>query len=339
MLAAAAVLFAAMGALAYSGSVVQIPEKASALELVILISLSLGIMSFLFGMITSDYSWVDRLWSTAPVLFAWIYALKADFSPIVLLPVIVVSLWGARLTFNFARRGGYSGMEDYRWPILRKRIGNEWLWQLFNLLFICGFQIGLFILFTSPLAPLSRMSAAVSGSVSDLFTAIPPAGYAALAAMLFFIGLETVADQQQWDFHKAKALSKAAKTPVAGKTTGAGKPREEDAQWLAAYPWKDDISQGFLSSGLFSIIRHPNYLGELGVWWSLYLFSAAVQATLFHWSISGAVLLSVLFVGSTAFTEGITASKYPEYERFQASTPALIPLNLKGGSSAAREDS
>lgn len=329
MLAAAAVLFAALGALLYPGSVDQVLREASSLELVLLISLSLAGMSFLFGLVTSDYSWVDRLWSTAPVLFSWIYALKADFSPLLLLPVLVVSLWGARLTFNFARRGGYSGMEDYRWPILRERIGNEWLWQLFNLLFICGFQIGLFILFTAPLVSLVPIGSAVSGNPAAYFAAIPPAGFAALAAMLFFIGLETVADQQQWDFHRAKALSK--KNPPDLNTN--------DARWLDAYPWKEDISRGFLSSGLFSVIRHPNYLGELGVWWSLYIFAASVQGTMFHWSISGVVLLSALFVGSTAFTESITASKYPDYPRFQASTPALIPVNLKNGRFAAREDS
>ncbi len=32
---------------------------------------------------------------------------------------LLILLWGARLTFNFARKGGYSGTEDYRWPVLR----------------------------------------------------------------------------------------------------------------------------------------------------------------------------------------------------------------------------
>lgn len=27
---------------------------------------------------------------------------------------VLVTLWGARLTYNFARKGGYTGMEDYR---------------------------------------------------------------------------------------------------------------------------------------------------------------------------------------------------------------------------------
>lgn len=30
------------------------------------------------------------------------------------LMAVLVTLWGARLTYNFARKGGYTGMEDYR---------------------------------------------------------------------------------------------------------------------------------------------------------------------------------------------------------------------------------
>jgi steroid 5-alpha reductase family enzyme len=37
----------------------------------------------------------------------------------------LITVWGARLTFNFARKGGYSwkfwsGEEDYRWEEVRK---------------------------------------------------------------------------------------------------------------------------------------------------------------------------------------------------------------------------
>ena len=37
----------------------------------------------------------------------------------------LVTLWGARLTFNFARKGGYApGGEDYRWAVLRARMNG-----------------------------------------------------------------------------------------------------------------------------------------------------------------------------------------------------------------------
>ena len=38
-----------------------------------------------------------------------------------------------------------------------------------------------------------------------------------------------------------------------------------------------------------------------------------------------AVLLTLLFIGSTIFTESITRSRYPEYAHYQARTSAGIP--------------
>jgi steroid 5-alpha reductase family enzyme len=35
--------------------------------------------------------------------------------------------------------------------------------------------------------------------------------------------------------------------------------------------------------------------------------------------------LSVLFVGSTSFTEKITLSRYPEYANYQRRTSAIVP--------------
>ena len=68
------------------------------------------------SLITKDTSWVDRIWSIVPVAYVWIFAGFAigageDAGRLVLMAVLVTA-WGARLTFNFARKGGYTGMED-----------------------------------------------------------------------------------------------------------------------------------------------------------------------------------------------------------------------------------
>ena len=43
-------------------------------------------------------------------------------------------------------------------------------------------------------------------------------------------------------------------------------------------------------------------------------------------SIIGAVLLTLLFIGSTVFTESISASKYPDYAQYRRTTSMLVPL-------------
>ena len=269
------------------------------------LAIGFSLTSFLLGAVTGDYSWVDRLWSTAPVAFAWVYAARAEYAPGAVLAAVLVTLWGLRLTYNFARRGGYTRMEDYRWPILRTRITNPVLWQLFNLLFISGFQVLLFVLFTLPVYRLGELGS------------IPP-GVAIASAVVFlgFLSYETIADQQQWLFQSIK--HGRTRPPVAPGWFG----RDESARCSGL---DADLRRGFLTHGLFRFSRHPNYFGELGVWWTIYLL-AAVQAGAFVLrSGIGAVLLTALFIGSTAFTESISSSRYPSYGEYRRRTPAIVP--------------
>ena len=119
----------------------------------------------------------------------------------------------------------------------------------------------------------------------------------------FLIG-EFAADQQQWDFHRAKK--------AAGGT----------------------LEPGFLTTGMFAYSRHPNFFFEQAQWWAFYAIgaTAAVSAGLgmwggaLNWTIAGAALLTVLFIGSTIFTESITSSKYPGYADYQRTTSMLVPL-------------
>jgi len=54
-----------------------------------------------------------------------------------------------------------------------------------------------------------------------------------------------------------------------------------------------------------------------------------------NWTILGAALLTLLFIGSTIFTESITASKYPAYADYQRRTSMLVPLPRRRGSREA----
>jgi len=76
---------------------------------------------------------------------------------------------------------------------------------------------------------------------------------------------------------------------------------------------------------LFRFSRHPNYFGELGVWYSIYLFCVSFSTSLLHYTLAGPILLTLLFIGSTKFTESITKSKYPAYQAYQKSVPPILP--------------
>ncbi|MET3805701.1 steroid 5-alpha reductase family enzyme [Nakamurella sp. UYEF19] len=243
---------------------------------------------WLLSLLTGDHSWVDRIWSIIPVVYLWIFAGAAGFGDARLnVMAVLVTAWGIRLTFNFARKGGYArGGEDYRWALLRSRM-TGWQFQLFNLLFIAIYQNALLFAITLP----------------ALTAAEHRGGFGALdvIALLLFLALlagETLADQQQWNFHQRKRTE-----------SDAGRPG----------------GIGFLRTGLFRFSRHPNYFCEIAIWWVVFAFGAIAAGSVAQWTIAGAILLTLLFVGSTAFTEKITRAKYPEYAEYQRTTSAIVP--------------
>lgn len=276
-------------------------RSASALGVGFQLMLGAALFCWVASVLTHNYSHTDRLWSITPFVFAWHFAYRAFledgevWNPRLVLMAALATLWGLRLSFNFWRKGGYSlSEEDYRWAVLRQHL--HWtLYQVFNIVFIAGYQNLLLFLIALPsyAAYLHRDAAPF-----DL------TGLDGLAAALFlaFLALETVADQQQWVFYKAKYALIAAKKPLTG-----------------------DYKAGFNRSGLFKYSRHPNFFGEQSVWWAFYLFSVAPTGAALNPSVVGTVLLTLLFQGSTMFTEYITASKYPAYRAYQASVSALVP--------------
>ena len=258
------------------------------LELVVATAGVACAFAWIASLVTRDYSWVDRSWSILPVIYVVEYAAMAHFRDARLdVMAFVVLVWGVRLTFNFARKGGYSGVEDYRWEVLRSKM-TKWQFQLFNFFFIVGYQNFILVIITLPAFVAYQHQSNSLG-----------AGFLLCAAVFLACTVgETVADQQQWDFHQRKSAEVAAG-------------RIPDPQ--------------FCQNGLFRYSRHPAYFFELAQWWLVFIMGAIAADWLFEISLIGPILLTSLFIGSTRFTESITLSKYPDYARYQSSTSAIIP--------------
>ena len=94
-------------------------------------------LCWVLSLVTKEYSWVDRLWSITPPLFAIHFAGAASFDDARLnLMAALTVVWGVRLTYNFARKGGYKpGGEDYRWEEVQEKIGPGWF-QVLNATFL-----------------------------------------------------------------------------------------------------------------------------------------------------------------------------------------------------------
>ncbi len=262
------------------------------------IMLGVALTCFAVSEITRNYSQVDKLWSLLPILYAWIFAAEAAFDPRMTLMAALVTIWGLRLTFNFARRGGYHwipwrGEEDYRWSVLRQtpQLQKRLPWALFNLFFISLYQNSLILLFTLPILVAWQGGA----------TPLNWLDYLAAGLMLLFVVTKAGADQKQNNFQTEKYRRKNA-----GESLGA-------------------YAKGFCDRGLWGLVRHPNYASEQAIWLSFYLFSVAATGRWINWSLAGAILLMLLFIGSSDFSEKISAGKYPDYKDYQKRVPRFVP--------------
>ena len=248
---------------------------------------------FVVGELTRNNSQMDKLWSVLPIAYAWVIAGMGGFNARTTIFAIIATLWGIRLTYNFARKGAYqwkfwSGEEDYRWQVLRqnKYLKSRAAWACFDLFFISIYQNALVLAICLP--SLAVMSSNAPLNWID---------FVGIGLALTFLLIEAIADEQQMAFHTTKR-----------KLLAEGKKLEE---------LPEPFNKGFNTTGLWNRSRHPNYLGEQGIWLSLYLFVLGAglgTCNAFHWTIAGPLLLIFLFMGSSSFQENVSKAKYPEYK-------------------------
>ena len=278
-------------------------EQLSVLKTIGLIAACSALYCFVVGEITGNNSQMDKLWSLLPIAYTWVIAVRGGMSPRLVIMAVLATVWGARLTMNFARKGAYSlkfwsGEEDYRWSIVRSGkpfAGRRWAWGLFDLFFISIYQNALVLMITFPALVAMRSDAPV-GPV-DILAAVLMAG---------FILWETIADEQQWAFQT--------------KTWAMIKEGKELEDLPAPY------SLGFNTTGLWGRSRHPNYFAEQAIWVSFYIFSIGAGVGVVNWSMIGALLLIVLFLGSSSLGEEISGGKYAAYAEYCRSIPRFLPL-------------
>ena len=232
------------------------------------------------------------------------------------------SVWAARLTWNFARKGGFGAVtaenEDYRWPVLRRWFAQalprallEPALHVFHAGFVCVYQNVLLYLIVVP-----ACAAAGKAGYTGALTAWD-AGVAAAFALL--LAGEVAADEQQWAFQRRKHAMTERERAAAG----------------------GDFARGFLTEGVFAYTRHLNFLCEQGLWVAFYCFSVVAAAErgdvadmvqkdgwgrLIKPPALGPVLLILLFQGSTWMTEVISLEKYgAPYAAYQKTVSRLLP--------------
>ena len=150
--------------------------------------------------------------------------------------------------------------------------------------------MGLIFLFSLPI--LSAWQGDTEMTNKDLLVA---------AVMLCLIIIQTIADEQQHKYQTKKH-----------------KLIRENKELFGNY------KKGFIDTGLWKFSRHPNYTCEQLIWITFYLFSITSTGIYFNWSITGCILLIILFYNSANYTESISEKKYSDYKNYKQNVPMFI---------------
>lgn len=227
------------------------------------IALSVWILT----LITDNHSFMDKLWGILPPVYTWLFIISAfylnpqkdssiplttslqDIKYPALMRLLIIAgmitLWGMRIVYTFWRRGYYKwDFEDHRWALVKKRFGypeKKLAFHIFNFWFMAILQNWVLLGYTLPIwYLLTNKSTQTSLNIADYLVFI---GY-----IVFYL-IEAIADEQQWHFQTKKHKWLKNKN-------------------LTYSPQQiEDYERGFLCKGLFAYSRHPNYFGDILLWW------------------------------------------------------------------------
>ena len=93
---------------------------------------------------------------------------------------------------------------------------------------------------------------------------------------------------------------------------------------------RDHAGEGkTLDKGLWSVSRHPNYLGEISFWWGLWFFAFASNPE-YWWVIIGPAAMTVMFVFiSIPMIEKRMMERRIDYAGYRKKVPMLIPFKRR----------
>ena len=89
-------------------------------------------------------------------------------------------------------------------------------------------------------------------------------------------------------------------------------------------------NKGFINTGLWKFSRHPNYFGEITLWWGLFMVIIPYLSGLYWLTILGPLFITfiLLFVSGIPILEKRYNKKYghlTEYQEYKKKTSILIP--------------
>ncbi len=246
----------------------------------------LGATVFIWVMseILKNASVYDPYWSVQPpIILALALLTLAPFHLGSLLLVLVVSFWGARLSFNWMLTFHGLHKQDWRYDKLERQSG-----AFFPLVNLLGIQVMPTLIVYACLLPgfyfILRGGGLNAGTV---------------AGLLMILGgaiLEMAADLQ-----------------------------------LQTFRQQCDDRTCLFREGLWACSRHPNYLGEIMVWWGVYGVLLSIYPDLWFLGLGALTNTGLFLFISIPMAEKHLGSYKAGYGDYQLETPRLLPFIGKRG--------
>lgn len=83
---------------------------------------------------------------------------------------------------------------------------------------------------------------------------------------------------------------------------------------------------GLIRVGLWKNARHPNYLGEILMWWGVAIQAVSVMPA-YWWLIAGAASNTIMFLTVSIPMADKRQSEKPGYAEYKAATRSLLPIS------------
>jgi steroid 5-alpha reductase family enzyme len=89
--------------------------------------------------------------------------------------------------------------------------------------------------------------------------------------------------------------------------------------------YRENRTTPFIRTGLWKYSRHPNYLGEILMWWGIGLCSIFLMPDKW-WMLTGAVVNTILFLSVSIPMADKRQSKKEGFKEYKAQTRMLLPI-------------
>ncbi len=233
------------------------------------------ILTFVFSLIFKNASVYDPYWSVQPIVITVAFFATMPFDWFKFAFVLVIALWGVRLTANWAYTFTNLLHEDWRYRMLREKTGV--FYPVINFLGIHLVPTLVVYACTMP-AVFVIIGTPIVNSLS----------LACLMVSIFAVILQGTADYQMHSYRRNRT------TP-------------------------------FIRQGLWKHSRHPNYLGEILMWWGI---GFASFFALFNtwWLLTGAVLNTLLFLFVSIPMADKRQSAKDGFSEYKQQTRVLLPI-------------